>query len=56
MKLDNFYHLVDSDYRLHLYYYYIHNISADASMGLLQVFHVKLGKLDGTLNRALHLI
>ena len=42
-----FYHLLYSDCCLHLYCY-IH-ISADASFGLLQVFHVKLENLNGTL-------
>ena len=40
MKLDNLDHLEYSDYCLHPY---IHNISTEASIGLLQVFHVELG-------------
>ena len=44
MKHDNFYYLEYSDYCLHLYCY-IHNISADASFGLFQVFHVEHGNL-----------
>ena len=43
-----FYYEGFSDYCLHLYCYF-HNISADMSSGLLQVF-VKLGNLHGTLN------
>ena len=35
MKLDGFYHLEYLDYCLHLYCY-IHNVSADMSVGLLQ--------------------
>ena len=34
---DDFYQSGFSDYSLHIYLY-IHNISADASLGLLQVF------------------
>ena len=41
MKLDDFYYSGFLDYYLHLYCY-IHNVSADMSSGLLQVFHVEL--------------
>ena len=44
----NFYHEGFSDYCLHLYCYF-HNISADMSLGFLQVF-VELGNLHGTSN------
>ena len=37
-----------SDYCLHLYCYF-HNVSADMSTGLLQIF-VELGNLDETSN------
>ena len=41
MRLDNFYNFEYLDYCLHLYWY-IHNLSTDASSGLLQEFLVKL--------------
>ena len=47
-KLDDFYHSGFSDHCLKLYCY-IHNISADISSGLLQVF-VEFGSLHGTSN------
>ena len=40
MKLDNCYYLEYLDYWPHLYFY-IHNVSADMSFGLLHVFHVE---------------
>ena len=40
MKSDNFYHIEYSDYHLHLHCY-THNVSANMSFGLLQVFHAK---------------
>ena len=49
MKLDNFYNLEFSNYCLHLYCY-IHNVLADVSFGLLQVFLVELRCLYATLN------
>ena len=51
MRLNN---LGYSDYCLQLYCY-IHNISADASFGLLQVFCVELWSLHGTSNQTLYL-
>ena len=50
-KLDDFYHSGFSDYL----YRYIHNVSADMSSGLLQVF-VELRRLHGTSNNVLYLI
>ena len=47
----DFYHYGFSDYCLHLYCYF-HNVSADMSSDLLQVF-VELGNLNGTLNYVL---
>ena len=55
MKLDNFYHLEYSDYWPHLYCY-THNVLADISFSLLQVFHVKLRSQHKTLNWILYLI
>ena len=52
--LVDFYRSGFSNYCLHLYYY-IHNVSADMSSGLLQVF-VELGSLHGTSNHILFLI
>ena len=49
----SFYHLQYSDYYL---LRYIHNVSANASFGLLQVFHVEHGSPHRTLNQTLHLI
>ena len=53
-KRTEFYHSGFTDYYLHLYCY-IHNVSADMSFGLLQVF-VELGSLQGTSNHVLYLI
>ena len=53
MKLDNFHPLEYSDYFFHLYCD-IHNDSADASFGLLYMFHVKL--VSRTVNFELDLL
>ena len=53
-KLDDFYSSEFLNYCLHLYYY-IHNVLANMSSGLLQVF-VKLGSLHRTSNHVLYLI
>ena len=52
-KLDVFYHSGFSDF--YLLYGYVHNVSADMSFGLLQVF-VELGSLHGTSSHILYLI
>ena len=54
IKTENldFYHKRFSNYCLHLYCY-IHNVLADMSSNILQVF-VKLGNLHGTSNYALY--
>ena len=56
----NIYHSGFSDYCLHLYCYilycYIHNVLADMSPGLRQVFLVELRSLHGTSNHVLYLI
>ena len=54
IKLDDFYHKGFSDYSPHLYCYF-HNVSADMSSGLLQVF-VELGDLHWTSNYVLYWI
>ena len=46
IKVDNFYHL---EYCFH-FHCYTHNVSADISFGLLQVFHVELESLHRPLN------
>ena len=51
MKLDDFYYLGFSDYCHHLCCYF-HNVSADMSSGLLQVF-VEPGNLHATSNYVL---
>ena len=53
-KLDDFYHKRFPDYCLHLYRY-LHNVLADMSSGLLQVFF-ELGNQHGTLNYVLYWI
>ena len=53
-KHDDCYHSGFSDYCLHLYCYF-HNVSADMSSGLLQVF-VELGNLHRTSNYVLYWI
>ena len=45
-----FYHLEYSGYCLYLYWY-IQNVSTDASFSRLLVFHVKLRSLQGTSNQ-----
>ena len=54
-KLDDFYHTGFSDYYLH-FYCYIHNVSADVSSRLLQVFLVELRSLLWTSNHIFYLI
>ena len=44
MKHNHFYCLKYSDYCHHLHFY-THNVSANMSYSLPQVFHVKLGNL-----------
>ena len=53
MKLDDCYRFVYSNHCLHLYCY-IHNVSADVSFGLLQVFLVELQSLHRTSSRTLY--
>ena len=55
IKFVDFYHLGFLDYCLHLYCY-IHNVLADKSSDLLQVFLVKLGSLHETSNHVLYSI
>ena len=55
MKLNDFYPSGFSDFCLHLDCY-IHNVSAEMSSGLLQVFLVKLDSLHGTSNHVFYLI
>ena len=55
MKLDNFYHSEYLEYCLHLHCN-VHYVSADASFGLLQVFHVELGSPHRTSSRTFYLI
>ena len=50
MKLDNVYHLENSNYS-HDLYFCIRNVSADASFGFLPVFHVEIGSPRRTSNR-----
>ena len=52
--LEDYYFLEYKDYCSHLYCYN-HNISADMSFDLLQVFHVKLGSPHRILNWTLYL-
>ena len=44
MKFDDFYHLVNSNFCLHLYCY-IHNVSVNASHDLLQIFPLFLNEI-----------
>ena len=55
MKLGNVYHFELLDNCLHLYDY-THNVLADASFGLFQIFHVELGNPYRTSNRTHYLI
>ena len=55
MELDNFYILEYSEYWSHLHFY-SHNLSADMSFSLLQVFHGAPWNLHKTLNWTLYLI
>ena len=52
--LCSFYHLVYSNYCLHLYCH-IHNVSVDAFFGLIQMFNVELWNLHGISNRTIYL-